>query len=120
MPGIGKVTQAIGSTFDVEFPEDQLPSIYNAVVIDSTTKGNVQGEEGTGSADTPSHHFRLVGEIASHLGGGKVRAVALGSTDGLRRGIDGLDTGGPGPGPGGQGGARRGFQLGGGARGERR
>jgi F-type H+-transporting ATPase subunit beta len=95
MPHIGKVTQVIGSTFDVEFPEDQLPSIYNAVVIDGTTKGNEQGEVGTSSADTPSHHFRLVGEVASHLGGGKVRAVALGSTDGLQRGVDVKDTGGP-------------------------
>src|SRR5438045_8350599 len=37
----------------------------------------------------------LTGEVASHLGGGKVRAVALGSTDGLRRGMDCVDTGGP-------------------------
>src|SRR2546423_12522329 len=94
MPGIGKVTQVIGSTFDVEFPEDQLPSIYNAVVIDGTTKGNVQAEEGTSSSDTPSHHFRMVGEVARHLGGGKMRAVALGSIDWLRCGIGELGTGG--------------------------
>jgi F-type H+-transporting ATPase subunit beta len=80
MPGTGKVTQVIGSTFDAEFPEDQLPSIYNAVNID----GEYGGKKGT-----------LVGEVASHLGGGKIRAVALGSTDGLRRGMDCRDTGGP-------------------------
>jgi F-type H+-transporting ATPase subunit beta len=74
MPSNGKITQVIGSTFDAEFPEDQLPAIYNALKIES--KGN-------GSS------------IASHLGGGKIRAVALGSTDGLRRGMECRDTGGP-------------------------
>ena len=39
MPGTGKVTQVIGSTFDVEFPEDQLPQIYNAVQINETSNG---------------------------------------------------------------------------------
>src|SRR3954467_10324671 len=76
----GKVSQVIGSTFDVEFPEGHLPEIYNAVTIDGSNNGAT---------------IRLTGEIASHLGGGKVRAVALGSTDGLRRGMDCVDTGGP-------------------------
>ncbi len=80
MPGTGKISQVIGSTFDVEFPEDQLPRIYNAVKID---------EQGNGQS------IRLTGEVASHLGGGKIRAVALGSTDGLRRGMACVDTGGP-------------------------
>src|ERR1700729_3727736 len=80
MPATGKITQVIGSTFDVEFPEDQLPKIYNAVKIDSTRNGT---------------NIRLFGEVQQHLGGGKVRAVALGSTDGLSRGIDVLDTGSP-------------------------
>ncbi len=78
MAAIGKITQVIGSTFDVEFPEHQLPKIYNALKI-----------EGDGTS------VRLTGEVASHLGGGKVRAVALGSTDGLRRGVDVIDTGAP-------------------------
>jgi len=76
MPATGTITQVIGSTFDIEFPADQLPNIYNAVKID------VGG-------------MKLTGEIASHLGGGKVRAVALGSTDGLARGMSVVDTGGP-------------------------
>src|SRR5437762_8820570 len=80
MPATGKISQVIGSTFDVEFPEDKLPEIYNAVNID----GEYGGKKGT-----------LVGEVASHLGGSKIRAVALGSTDGLRRGMDCVDTGGP-------------------------
>ncbi len=75
---IGKITQVIGSTFDVEFPEDKLPAIYNAVRIDSTGSGI---------------DMHLVGEVQQHLGGGRVRAVALGSTDGLRRDMDCIDTG---------------------------
>ncbi len=80
MPATGKITQVIGSTFDAEFPEDQLPLIYNAITIN----GNNNGID-----------INLVGEVASHLGGGKIRAVALGSTDGLCRGMDVVDTGGP-------------------------
>ena len=77
---VGKVTQVIGSTFDAEFAEDQLPAIYNAVKIEI----DVAGETET-----------LTGEVAKHLGGGRVRCVALGSTDGLRRGADCVDTGAP-------------------------
>src|SRR3954468_8036108 len=76
MPVTGKITQVIGSTFDAEFPEDSLPKIYNAIRI---------GDDGKG----------LTGEVASHLGGGKVRAVALGSTNGLKRGTTVTDTGAP-------------------------
>src|SRR5258708_2180498 len=80
MAATGKISQVIGSTFDAAFPEDQLPKIYNAVKIDATDNGMT---------------IRLTGEVQQHLGGGKVRAVALGSTDGLRRGMDCLDTGAP-------------------------
>lgn len=77
---IGRVTQVIGSTFDAEFPEDQLPKIYNAVKIVSNLKG-VQ--------------LNLTGEVQQHLGGGRVRCVALGSTDGMVRGQEVRDTGAP-------------------------
>src|SRR3954449_3914217 len=77
---IGKITQVIGSTFDASFPEDMLPKIYNAIKVDAQQDGQT---------------IRLTGEVASHLGGGKIRAVALGSTDGLRRGMDVVDTGAP-------------------------
>jgi len=80
MPATGKVSQVIGSVFDAEFPEDQLPDIYNALKIQ-------QQREGV-SID-------LTGEVQQHLGGGKVRAVALGSTDGVQRGMDVRDTGQP-------------------------
>jgi F-type H+-transporting ATPase subunit beta len=80
MPATGKITQVIGSTFDAEFPEDQLPKIYNAVKL---------------TFNDGRHDINLTGEVQQHLGGGKVRAVALGSTDGLRRGLDVHDTGSP-------------------------
>ncbi len=80
MATTGTISQVIGSTFDAQFPEDKLPGIYNAIEI---------------KAKTPFGDMDLIGEVASHLGGGKVRAVALGSTDGLSRGMTCVDTGGP-------------------------
>ena len=77
----GKIVQIIGSTFDVEFNEGHLPEIYNALRIDAVTKGGLK--------------IGLTGEVQSHLGGSRVRCVALGSTDGLVRGIDAIDTGRP-------------------------
>ena len=77
---IGHITQVIGSTFDVEYQEGHLPAIYNAVTIKSEQKGL---------------SINLTGEVQQHLGGGRVRCVALGSTDGLIRGLDCLDTGKP-------------------------
>jgi F-type H+-transporting ATPase subunit beta len=78
MPATGTITRVIGSTFDAEFPEDQLPQIYNAVTVHHEENGQ---------------KIDLTGEVQQHLGGGRVRAVALGSTDGLRRGLDCVDTG---------------------------
>ncbi|HEX3997000.1 MAG TPA: F0F1 ATP synthase subunit beta [Pirellulales bacterium] len=77
---VGHVTQVIGSTFDAEFPEDHLPAIYNAVKIVSDNKGV---------------KLNLVGEVQQHLGGSRVRCVALGSTDGMVRGQECADTGAP-------------------------
>ena len=77
---VGKITQIIGSTFDAEFPEGGLPDIYNAVKIESDQKGV---------------KLNLTGEVQQHLGGGRVRCVALGSTDGMVRGQDCVDTGSP-------------------------
>lgn len=77
---VGKITQIIGSTFDAQFPENALPEIYNAVKIQSDQKGV---------------KVDLTGEVQQHLGGGRVRCVALGSTDGMVRGQDCVDTGGP-------------------------
>jgi F-type H+-transporting ATPase subunit beta len=80
MANTGHITQVIGSTFDAEFPDDKLPGIYNAVTL------QVKDGEKTRV---------LTGEISKHLGGGRVRCVALGSTDGVVRGQDCFDTGSP-------------------------
>jgi F-type H+-transporting ATPase subunit beta len=75
---VGQVVQVIGSTFDAEFEEGHLPEIYNALKIDADYKGTA---------------IHLVGEVQQHLGGNRVRCVALGSTDGLVRGMKVTDTG---------------------------
>src|SRR4051812_26938034 len=76
----GRIAQVIGSTFDAEFEEGHLPQIYHAL----TVQGDVKGV-----------NIDLVGEVQQHLGGNRVRCVALGSTDGLVRGMDVVDTGAP-------------------------
>ncbi|HOK66114.1 MAG TPA: F0F1 ATP synthase subunit beta [Anaerohalosphaeraceae bacterium] len=80
MENIGRIIQIIGSTFEAEFPVERIPGIYSALEVRGTFEGRP---------------LRLVGEVQQHLGGGRVRAVALGSTMGLRRGMEVLDTGGP-------------------------
>lgn len=77
---LGRITQIIGSTFDVEFAESHLPDIYNAV----TVKAKVKGTE-----------IDVTGEVQQHLGGGRVRCVALGTTDGMVRGMEVVNTGAP-------------------------
>src|SRR6516164_9715976 len=76
----GRVSQVIGSTFDAEFDEGHLPNIYNALKIE----GDVKGVK-----------IKLTGEVQQHLGGNRVRCVALGSTEGLVRGMTVVDHGGP-------------------------
>src|SRR4051794_30362789 len=76
----GKIAQVIGSTFDAEFDEGHLPNIYNALKIEAEEKGR---------------RINLTGEVQQHLGGNRVRCVALGSTDGLVRGMTVTDQGGP-------------------------
>jgi F-type H+-transporting ATPase subunit beta len=89
---IGHITQVIGSTFDVQFEDDQLPAIYNAVemIVNEST---------------------LTGEVQQHLGGGRVRCVALGSTDGMVRGQECVDTASPVSVPVGKGTLGRVFNL---------
>jgi len=71
----GKITQVIGAVVDVQFG-DQLPEILNALTTDNNGK-------------------RLVLEVAQHLGEGTVRAIAMDATEGLVRGQEVNDTGGP-------------------------
>jgi F-type H+-transporting ATPase subunit beta len=80
---IGKISQVIGVVVDVEF-EKKLPEILNALRIDEPADP-VKG--------TPEVHLTL--EAVAHLGENKVKALAMGSTDGLVRGMKVVDTGQP-------------------------
>lgn len=80
----GKVVQVIGPVVDVEFPGGQLPQILNALII-----------EGNNEMRGKTEPIRLTVEVASHLGDNVVRCIALGPTDGLRRGMATQDTGKP-------------------------
>ena len=71
---IGKIVQIVGAVVDVRFEKDSLPDLLNAIEIDN------KGE-------------KLVVEVAQHIGDDIVRCIAMGSTDGLMRGIDAVDTG---------------------------
>ena len=73
---IGKVVQIIGAVVDVQFDQDNLPKLLNAIEI--------QHNGGT-----------LVIEVAQHIGDDVVRCIAMGSTDGLVRGVEAVDTGKP-------------------------
>lgn len=75
----GKIVQVIGPVVDVEFPLDKsLPDINNALVVYKS--GSKQ---------------KVVLEVALELGDGVIRTIAMESTDGLQRGMEVLDTGGP-------------------------
>ncbi|MCG8468555.1 MAG: F0F1 ATP synthase subunit beta [Gemmatimonadetes bacterium] len=76
---VGKVVQVIGPVIDAEFAPEALPEIYNALEL-------------TWQDDDGSSH-RLVCEVAQHIGRNQVRAVAMDATDGVRRGMDVIDTG---------------------------
>ena len=71
----GKVVQIIGAVVDVEFPQDAVPQVYDALNI---TEGDLNG---------------LVLEVQQQLGGGVVRTIAMGTSDGLRRGLNVENTG---------------------------
>lgn len=73
---IGKITRAVGPVVDVRFSEGQLPSLNTAIKVQN-------GDE------------ELIIEVAQHMGDDTVRCIAMGSTDGLKRGLDAIDTGAP-------------------------
>jgi F-type H+-transporting ATPase subunit beta len=76
----GKIKQIIGSVLDISFENGKLPEIFNAVHISS----NVNGKE-----------VKITAEVQQHIGNNTVRAISLQSTDGLKRGLEVVDTGGP-------------------------
>ncbi len=75
---VGKIVQVIGPVVDAEFDPEALPDIYNALEVQD-----------------PQRDRPLVVEVAQHLGDNQVRCISMDSTDGLVRGLDVVDTGGP-------------------------
>ncbi len=80
---VGKVSQVIGAVVDLEFGE-KLPEILNAIKV-----------EDPGDPEKGVPAISLILEVASHLGENKVRTIAMGTTDGLVRGMRAVDTGAP-------------------------
>ena len=72
--GTGKIIQVIGTVVDVEFQPNEMPAIFNAL-------------------ETKIGNDKLVLEVEQHIGNNWVRCLALGPTEGLKRGIDAVDTG---------------------------
>ena len=73
---IGTVTQVIGPVVDIRFADVRLPPLLNAIEI-------------------PLHGGIITAEVAQHIGDNVVRCIAMASTDGLQRGVEAVDTGGP-------------------------
>ena len=76
----GKIVQIIGAVVDVDFSQAQMPAIYNALTVDYEIDGK------------PT---QLVLEVEQHLPDGWVRTVAMSTTDGLKRGMEVIDTSAP-------------------------
>ena len=79
---IGNIVQCIGAVVDIQFPRDAMPHVYDALVLESSNEKSF-AEEG------------LTFEVQQQLGDGIVRTIALGSSDGLRRGMAVKGTGKP-------------------------
>lgn len=79
---IGNIVQCIGAVVDIEFPRDALPKVYEALVLEDSNEASF-AEKG------------LTFEVQQQLGDGVVRTIALGSSDGLRRGMAVKGTGAP-------------------------
>ena len=73
---IGTVVQVIGPVLDIRFGDNRLPDLLTAIEIDNNGR-------------------KVVAEVAQHIGDNVVRCIAMSSTDGLRRGVEAVDTGAP-------------------------
>ena len=78
---VGSITQIIGPVVDITFPPGQMPSIYNSLIV--------EGEDNEGNA------ISVTCEVQQLLGDNCVRAVSMSATEGLRRGLEVIDTGNP-------------------------
>ncbi len=76
----GKIVQIIGAVVDVDFSQSEMPAIYNALTVDYVVEGEPK---------------QLVLEVEQHLTDGWARTVAMSATDGLKRGMEVVDTGAP-------------------------
>ncbi|MGN1318381.1 MAG: F0F1 ATP synthase subunit beta [Lachnospirales bacterium] len=73
---VGKIIQIIGAVLDIKFSSDNMPALNNAIEIYNGDK-------------------KIIAEVAQHLGDDVVKCIAMSSTDGLRRGMEAIDTGAP-------------------------
>lgn len=73
---VGKIIQIIGAVIDVKFSKEHMPALYNAIEVESD-------------------NGKIIAEVAQHIGDDVVKCIAMSSTDGLRRGMSAVDTGGP-------------------------
>jgi F-type H+/Na+-transporting ATPase subunit beta len=78
---LGQIIQCIGAVTDIEFPREYIPNIYDALILEDTS--------------SPFAEKGLTFEVQQQLGDGVVRTIALGSSDGLRRGMTVSNTGNP-------------------------
>ena len=76
--GKGRVARVIGPVVDIEFPADSMPSIFNALHVETTMSGTTR---------------TLTLEVAQHIGDNLVRAISMQPTDGMVRGAEVTDTG---------------------------
>ena len=77
---IGQIVQVIGAVVDIEFPRDQMPKVYDALILEKDEKNSL-AEEG------------LTFEVQQQLGDGVVRTIAMGASEGLQRGMKVRSTG---------------------------
>lgn len=77
----GRVVSIMGPVVDIEFERGKLPEIFNAIKIETVLDNGRQ--------------LNLTLEVSNHLGDNLVRCIAMSSTDGLVRGLDAIDQGGP-------------------------
>ena len=78
----GSIVQCIGAVVDIQFPREAMPRVYDALMLDASEQhGNVEAA--------------LTFEVQQEIGDGVVRTIAMGSSDGLRRGMKVNNTGAP-------------------------
>src|SRR5260221_1938972 len=103
MSNTGTISQIIGPVLDLQFEPGKIPDIYNAVEIPLSGQTSLRGASATkrsqrltpGIASPSTRNDVIVAEVQQHLGEGLVRAVSMGPTDGLKRGMKAVDTGAP-------------------------